>query len=158
VQLDHFKHQRSAFVFEANEMEPQTSDDLVGTDLINGRADIIEQRKSLDPIDRIMLVDAEDHSLTSSLIYDEFSDTLPSCNIDEAKLQGKVFLEDAIQYRSIHHKANMFCLKLYRWFHSAPIRYCVRAATFLILILAFFEEPSSLSWSSDPRRHDTRYY
>jgi len=157
VQLDHLKHQRNAFVFEVNEMEPQTSDDFVGTDLINGRTDITEEHKSIDPIDRIMSVNAEDHSLTSPLISDEFSDILPSSNVDEAKLQGIVFLEDAIQYRSIHHKANIFCLKLYRWFHSAPIRFSVIVATFLILILAFFEEPSSLSWSSDPRRNDTRY-
>nr|CAB3267179.1 two pore calcium channel protein 2-like [Phallusia mammillata] len=68
------------------------------------------------------------------------------------QLQGLVFLEDAIQYRSIHHRATDHALKLYRWFHSAPIIYSVNVATFLILMLAFFETPSSMSWSSDPRR------
>lgn len=88
-------------------------------------------------------------------------DTIPpvfsDVNDKEIQLQGLVFLEDAIQYRSIHHKASSHALKLYQWYHSAPIMYSVKVATFLILMLAFFETPSSLSWSSDPRRNDIRY-
>jgi len=74
-----------------------------------------------------------------------------------ARMQGVVFVEDAIHYRSIHHKASYSALRLYRWFHSASTKYSVHVATFLILVLAFFESPSSLSWCSDPRRNCTRY-
>ena len=99
-----------------------------------------------------------DHTITSPLVEHELSGVIPSSSEEESKLQGIVFLEDAFQYRSIHHKTTLFCLKLYRWYHSAPIKFSVAVATFLILILAFFETPSSISWSSDQRRLYTRYF
>ncbi|XP_002122201.2 LOW QUALITY PROTEIN: two pore channel protein 2 [Ciona intestinalis] len=74
----------------------------------------------------------------------------------QVKLQASVFLEDALEYRSVHHKTNDFALKLYQWSHSAPAVYLVNVTTFLLLMLAFVEEPSSLIWSSDPRRGYTR--
>lgn len=76
---------------------------------------------------------------------------------EEAKLQSIVFLEDALQYRSIHHKTSTDALKLYRWYHSAPVQYCIKTTIYLILLLAFFEYPSSLSVSSDPRKNCDRF-
>uniref|UniRef100_H2YUA3 Ion transport domain-containing protein n=1 Tax=Ciona savignyi TaxID=51511 RepID=H2YUA3_CIOSA len=70
--------------------------------------------------------------------------------------QATVFIEDALEYRSIHHKTNDFALKLYQWSHSAPAVNLVNVTAFLLLFLAFVEEPSSLVWSSDPRRQYKR--
>ncbi|CAK8675643.1 unnamed protein product [Clavelina lepadiformis] len=77
--------------------------------------------------------------------------------LKDVKMQSVVFIEDAVQYRSIHHKASKFSLTLYRWYRSASIQYVIKLATFIILMLAFIEEPSSLSWSSDPRRNCKRF-
>ena len=106
--------------------------------------------------DGIFSINNDSNSLHSPLIDEEQSEFAVSATAAEAKLQGTVFIEDAIYYRSIHHKANIFCLKLYRWYHSGPVKCAVIVATFLLLMLSFIEEPSSLSWSSDPRRNYTR--
>ena len=158
VQLDCIQNNSNVHAGDANKMEPQTSNQVARTEMHNARADVIEELNGLATVDRMKSVNYEDHdhNLTSPLIDSELSDILPCLSTKQAKLQGIVFLEDALQYRSIHHRANVFCLRLYRWFYSAPIRFSVVMSTFLILILAFFEEPSSLSWSSDPRRKDPR--
>ncbi|XP_031567595.1 two pore calcium channel protein 2-like, partial [Actinia tenebrosa] len=65
--------------------------------------------------------------------------------------QATVFLEDAIKYRSIHHKIDKRSLRIYRVYYSRLVRW---GLTFVIVIdlgLAFFEKPSSLTISSDPR-------
>ena len=161
VQLNCIKLQRSNSACKANRMESQAySNQFVEYNMSNGRTDVVEESsgRTLSQSDRIMSLHNENHDLSSPLIDDDLLDISVSLNVSEAKLQGVVFLEDAIHYRSIHHKANTFCLKLYRWYYSAPIRCAVVMATFLILILAFVEEPSSLSWSSDPRRSNNNRY
>ncbi|XP_074652943.1 two pore channel protein 2-like [Tubulanus polymorphus] len=66
-------------------------------------------------------------------------------------LQAQVFIEDAAYYRSIHHKVDAKALKLYRVYYSRPIRWLLNINIFVIHILAFFEKPSSLTWTSDIR-------
>ncbi|XP_039262935.2 two pore channel protein 2-like [Styela clava] len=76
---------------------------------------------------------------------------------DLSILQGVVLLEDAIYYRSIHHRMDAFSIRLYRWYHSSPVKWSIYAVIFFLLFLAFLEEPSSLVWSTDPRQQLTRY-
>lgn len=66
-------------------------------------------------------------------------------------IQAAVFIEDAAQYRSIHHKIDSKSLWMYRWYYSKPIRWGYTFIIFLYLMLAFVEKPSSLTLSSDPR-------
>ncbi|XP_029645945.1 two pore calcium channel protein 2-like [Octopus sinensis] len=74
----------------------------------------------------------------------------------DAVLQAVVFVEDANTYRSIHHKVDTASLKLYR-FHYSRFLTCIRYVTIIILhSLAFFEFPSSLSWSSSIKQQDPR--
>ncbi|XP_077983123.1 two pore channel protein 2-like [Glandiceps talaboti] len=73
--------------------------------------------------------------------------------------QAVVFVEDAINYRSIKHKIDSRSLKLYQWYYSIPVQWCLYGTISIILLLAFFEYPSSVTtgWSSDPRyRGDVR--
>ena len=65
-----------------------------------------------------------------------------------AIFQSSVFIEDGINYRSIHHKIDPWSLKLYRIYYSWYIQWAVRVVIFFNLILAFFEYPTSLSLSS----------
>ncbi|XP_041054360.1 two pore calcium channel protein 2 isoform X1 [Carcharodon carcharias] len=68
--------------------------------------------------------------------------------------QAAVFIEDAIQYRTINHRVDSRSLRLYRWYYSEACQWVLNTAIFVILALAFFEKPSSLSVTSDPRfRH-----
>ena len=77
--------------------------------------------------------------------------------VDVAILQSVTFIEDAIKYRSIHHKIDPRTLKFYHFYYSRPVQWTVRIAILLVMILAFFEYPSSFSLSSDPRyRNSTR--
>ncbi|XP_063044687.1 two pore channel protein 2-like isoform X2 [Engraulis encrasicolus] len=71
---------------------------------------------------------------------------------DEVSIQqAVVFLEDAIEYRSINHRVDVQSLKLYRWYYSKLWQWGLGATIAVILSLAFLEKPSSLSRSSDPR-------
>ncbi|XP_046897753.1 two pore channel protein 2 [Hypomesus transpacificus] len=79
-----------------------------------------------------------------------------SCKVegDEEALyvqQAVVFIEDAIQYRSINHRVDASSLHLYRWYYSRLCQWGLGVAIAVILALAFVERPSSLSLSSDPR-------
>ncbi|XP_031425623.1 two pore calcium channel protein 2-like isoform X2 [Clupea harengus] len=65
--------------------------------------------------------------------------------------QAVVFLEDAIQYRSINHRVDCRSLNLYRWYYSRLCQWGLGTTIAVILGLAFFERPSSLSLTSDPR-------
>ncbi|XP_067902634.1 two pore channel protein 2 isoform X2 [Heterodontus francisci] len=68
--------------------------------------------------------------------------------------QAAVFIEDAIQYRTINHRVDSRSLQLYRWYYSAACQWVLNTLIFVILALAFFEKPSSLSVTSDLRfRH-----
>lgn len=81
-----------------------------------------------------------------------------SCSVerdaDEEDLyiqQAVVFIEDAIQYRSIYHRVDASSLRLYRWYYSRICQWGLGLTIAVVLLLAFVERPSSLSVSSDPR-------
>ncbi|XP_044208736.1 two pore calcium channel protein 2 [Thunnus albacares] len=65
--------------------------------------------------------------------------------------QAVVFIEDAIQYRSINHRVDARSLRLYRWYYSRICQWGLGLTIAVVLLLAFVERPSSLSISSDPR-------
>ncbi|XP_041639550.1 two pore calcium channel protein 2 [Cheilinus undulatus] len=65
--------------------------------------------------------------------------------------QAVVFIEDAIQYRSINHRVDASSLRLYRWYYSRLCQWGLGLTIAVVLLLAFVERPSSLSISSDPR-------
>ncbi|XP_038556941.1 two pore calcium channel protein 2 [Micropterus salmoides] len=65
--------------------------------------------------------------------------------------QAVVFIEDAIQYRSINHRVDGSSLRLYRWYYSRICQWGLGLTIAVVLLLAFVERPSSLSVSSDPR-------
>ncbi|KAG7467946.1 hypothetical protein MATL_G00137590 [Megalops atlanticus] len=65
--------------------------------------------------------------------------------------QAVVFIEDAIQYRSINHRVDSRSLRIYRWYYSRICQWGLGATIAVILALAFFEKPSSLSRTSDLR-------
>lgn len=66
--------------------------------------------------------------------------------------QAVVFIEDAIQYRSINHRVDSRSLRLYRCYYSRICQWGLGLTIAVVLLLAFVERPSSLSLSSDPRR------
>ncbi|XP_053418456.1 two pore channel protein 2 isoform X2 [Nycticebus coucang] len=65
--------------------------------------------------------------------------------------QAVVFIEDAIQYRSINHRMDARSVWLYRWYYSDICQRTLNFTIFLILVLAFIEIPSSLSKTADVR-------
>ncbi|KFQ94169.1 Two pore calcium channel protein 2, partial [Nipponia nippon] len=65
--------------------------------------------------------------------------------------QAIVFIEDAIQYRSINHRVDSKSLWLYRWYYSRTCQWILSLTITIILALAFIEKPSSLTVTSDVR-------
>ncbi|XP_051001715.1 two pore channel protein 2 [Acomys russatus] len=65
--------------------------------------------------------------------------------------QAVVFIEDAIQYRSIYHRMDAGSLRLYRWYYSKVCQRVLDFTIFLILALAFVEVPSSFTRTADVR-------
>lgn len=65
--------------------------------------------------------------------------------------QAVVFIEDAIQYRSIDHRVDLCSLQLYRWYYSDLCQWILNVTIFVNLALAFIEKPSSLTVTSDVR-------
>ncbi|KAL1007060.1 hypothetical protein UPYG_G00081360 [Umbra pygmaea] len=65
--------------------------------------------------------------------------------------QAVVFIEDAIQYRSINHRVDRSSIRLYRWYYSRIWQWGLGLTIAVVLMLAFIERPSSLSYTSDPR-------
>lgn len=65
--------------------------------------------------------------------------------------QAVVFIEDAIQYRSIDHRVDQNSLQLYRWYYSDLCQWILNVTIFVNLALAFVEKPSSLTATSDVR-------
>ncbi|XP_049676803.1 two pore channel protein 2 isoform X2 [Accipiter gentilis] len=65
--------------------------------------------------------------------------------------QAVVFIEDAIQYRSINHRVDYKSLWLYRWYYSRTCQWILSLTITVILALAFIEKPSSLTVTSDVR-------
>ena len=64
-------------------------------------------------------------------------------------LKSIVLLEDAINFRSIFHKLDDKTLVVYRLYYSSGLQAILHLNIAVIMLLAFFEEPSSLSASSD---------
>ncbi|XP_052241864.1 two pore channel protein 2-like isoform X2 [Dreissena polymorpha] len=71
-------------------------------------------------------------------------------------LQAQVFIEDAAMYRSVDHKVDRRSLVLYRFYHSKLFSLLKIGVITLLHILAFFEFPSSLTWTSDIRTRGER--
>ncbi|KAJ8416208.1 hypothetical protein AAFF_G00382300 [Aldrovandia affinis] len=65
--------------------------------------------------------------------------------------QAVVFIEDAIQYRSINHRVDSRSLRFYRWYYSRIWQWGLGVIITVILALAFIERPSSLTATSDLR-------
>uniref|UniRef100_A0A672KUX8 Two pore calcium channel protein 2 n=1 Tax=Sinocyclocheilus grahami TaxID=75366 RepID=A0A672KUX8_SINGR len=65
--------------------------------------------------------------------------------------QAVVFIEDAIQYRSINHRVDSGSLQLYRWYYSKICQWGLGFTIAVVLALAFIETPSSLTYTSDIR-------
>eukprot|EP00731_Ephydatia_muelleri_P024659 Em0016g930a len=85
------------------------------------------------------------------------SDPVVSDKGSIAILQSSVFIEDALHYRTIHHKIDKRALQVYRAYHSGPVKWLASLCIVTIMVLAFFEYPSSLSISADYRyRNHTR--
>lgn len=83
--------------------------------------------------------------------HDPFQDLSVETN-SEVILQAAVFVEDAINYRSIHHKIDPVTLNMfYRPYYTWMVQWTINIVIFIFLILAFFEKPSSLHLNSDYR-------
>ncbi|XP_043561287.1 two pore calcium channel protein 2 isoform X1 [Chiloscyllium plagiosum] len=92
---------------------------------------------------------------TASSSSRNYSSSGSTSQIDDLYIQqAAVFIEDAIQYRTINHRVDSQSLRLYRWYYSEACQWVLSTAIFVVLALAFFEKPSSLSVTSDLRlRH-----
>ena len=88
------------------------------------------------------------HSLSS--INNMPSDTYSPAT-DTAIFQSAVFVEDGVNYRTIHHKIDPHSLRLYRIYYSRYIQWLLGFVIFVNLMLAFVEYPTSLTLSSDFR-------
>ncbi|XP_053922706.1 two pore channel protein 2 isoform X1 [Cuculus canorus] len=75
----------------------------------------------------------------------------PGADSDLYINQAIVFIEDAIQYRSINHRVDFNSLWLYRWYYSRIWQWILSLTITIILALAFIEKPSSLTVTSDVR-------
>ncbi|XP_060606979.1 two pore channel protein 2-like [Ruditapes philippinarum] len=93
----------------------------------------------------------EDRESTSSV-----NTTTDSNHENLSLLQAQVFLEDAAMYRSIDHKVDFKSLKIYQFYHSKPCSWFRNFVILFLHMLAFFEFPSSLSWTSDIRTREDR--
>ncbi|TRZ01939.1 hypothetical protein DNTS_032274 [Danionella cerebrum] len=65
--------------------------------------------------------------------------------------QAVIFIEDAVQYRSINHRVDSGSLQLYRWYYSSICQWALGFTIAVVLGLAFIERPSSLTYTSDIR-------
>ncbi|KAM4845381.1 two pore channel protein 2 isoform 2-T2 [Thomomys bottae] len=65
--------------------------------------------------------------------------------------QAVVFIEDAIEYRSIYHRMDSGSLWLYRCYYSKWCQRALSVTIFVILALAFVETPSSFTRTADVR-------
>ncbi|XP_019856673.1 PREDICTED: two pore calcium channel protein 2-like [Amphimedon queenslandica] len=100
-----------------------------------------------------MAAGLEDDSTSEAtpLLYRRVTVNHTRVDPEVAILQASVFIEDGIHYRSIHHKIDPLSLKFYNIYHSFLVQCFLNITVFIILILAFFEYPTSLKLSSDYR-------
>ncbi|KAL8593756.1 hypothetical protein ACOMHN_032362 [Nucella lapillus] len=121
-------------------------------------ASTVHLRLANDP-ERSMpwLASGDSDSLGSLTTAQSLEESSQFSGIDEiALIQAGVFIEDAYKYRSINHKVDEFSLRLYRHYHSLPVYIFRTLVIFTLHILAFFEFPSSLTWTSDMRHRGDR--
>ncbi|XP_040139919.2 two pore channel protein 2 isoform X2 [Ictidomys tridecemlineatus] len=71
--------------------------------------------------------------------------------------QAVVFIEDAMQYRSISHRMDARSMWLYRCYYSNACQRILNFTIFCILALAFIETPCSLTKSADVRYRSLRW-
>ncbi|KAF5401866.1 Two pore calcium channel protein 2 [Paragonimus heterotremus] len=88
----------------------------------------------------------------------EFSHTLPSTSLglhdgELHEIQARILIEDAENHRSIFHKLDKRSLYLYNILHSFWFRRLFGGAICLLLLLPFFEWPSSLTLNSNLRNN-----
>uniref|UniRef100_A0A8D2MCK5 Two pore segment channel 2 n=1 Tax=Zonotrichia albicollis TaxID=44394 RepID=A0A8D2MCK5_ZONAL len=62
-----------------------------------------------------------------------------------------ILFASCLQYRSINHRVDSKSLWLYRWYYSRTCQWILSLTITVILALAFIEEPSSLTITSDVR-------
>ncbi|XP_067414318.1 two pore channel protein 2 isoform X2 [Emydura macquarii macquarii] len=99
------------------------------------------------------------HPLGATFGAGPCTDSAASCTVQDAAgidhdlyiNQAVVFIEDAIQYRSINHRVDSKSLWLYRWYYSRICQWILSLTITIILALAFIEIPSSLTVTSDVR-------
>lgn len=99
----------------------------------------------------------DDRMSDQDILYPADEDMSRGGKEELALLQAAVFIEDAIEHRSICHKVDTVSLERYRMYYSKPILWIKRLVITILLSLAFLETPSSLTLSSDPRKREKRY-
>ncbi|CAL1534837.1 unnamed protein product [Lymnaea stagnalis] len=75
---------------------------------------------------------------------------------EEVLLQAVVLIEDAYSYRTINHRLGANYLHVYRKYQSFPVVVFRITVILLLHLLAFIEDPSSLTKTSDLRTQGTR--
>ena len=118
--------------------------------------------RELESKSRIMRNFAEEDDsvwLLSSKNSSRYDPSIFSKEDDEHSVkQAKVFIDDAINYRSIMHSIDPLALKLYRVYFSKPMRLFYFGVIAVLLSLAFFEYQTTLSYTSDTRVKDLQRY
>lgn len=139
--------------------EKKSSIDISVYDSCSDDDDVMDDRRQLipDPLPSStspydgLLRETRYGSIRSPGVRESTSSFASSFDDKLCLLQAQVFLEDAAMYRSIDHKVDFQSLKMYQFYHSKPFS-LLRSMVILVLhMLAFFEFPSSLTWTSDIR-------
>ncbi|KAK2869490.1 hypothetical protein Q7C36_001361 [Tachysurus vachellii] len=119
---------------------------------------LLSERRKRDSVDYGSRHDSHSDSQSDSKETSRLSDShsRDSVHVQERDedlyiQQAVVFIEDAIQYRSINHKVDLRSLSLYRWYYSRIYQWGLGFTIAIILALAFVEKPSSITYTSDPR-------
>ena len=83
---------------------------------------------------------------TSSVSYD------PRRRYEQLLEQSALLIEDGITCRDVNHKMRSLGeIRLYRFYNSIVARWARWIPMTILMSLAFFETPNSLTWSPDPR-------
>ena len=95
--------------------------------------------------------DREDIWLLGSLQHSYGLSQTTRKDDEDAINRAKVFIDDSINYRSIHHATDALALKLYKIHYSKVWQWLYTIVLSVLLLLAFVEYPSSLTLTSDSR-------
>ena len=99
--------------------------------------------------------DAIPRRTTTTSIPDEINRLSPNPKNDYEMLleQSALLIEDGILCRDINHKIRTPKeISLYRFYHSPAISWLRILSLTVLMSLAIFETPNSLTWSPDPRQ------